>query len=338
MRSSDRRRRRDERAGQEPASTTPAPPIEAILALQRTAGNRALQRLIYNSSNYGLHVPDSYGTRNVTYNGVNKTLAAHANDQADESFSEHLAAGLHVRRVDKVTSSPDATMRQNAGTLVEADAQPETAGKLGDVAVDHNRLLDRPTGKKYRRPDELDIKWVLSDPGDFVPGANDLPGPDADLKTTKIAGGDGYYWEYACVLIALVKLDPGLAKTQALLRQRPASEDAAVQALHAYYVRRGTQYDDTSTRFALMDDWGYTPVFTGRTTWADLPLHTTLTPQNQYIFDIEGHTVKVDVNKTFTGRRLNNPASFMTPESHPANYKPGTEFAEDIKFVWMKTR
>ena len=166
---------------------------------------------------------------------------------------------------------------------------------------------------------------------------NDLPGPDANLKTTIIPGEKSSYWGYACVLIALVKLDTGLAKTTALVRQRPPSEDDAVQMLHKYYVTKGVQYDDTSTRFQIMDEWGYTPIFTGKSTWEDITLHAEFTTQGKYIFDIEGHTVKVTAGKTFpSGRKLKNPRTSFATHSHPDNYTPDAEFDKDIKYVWMK--
>jgi hypothetical protein len=342
MRSSDRLRRRDEQTGHEPQPAAPslAPDIASILALQRTAGNRALQRLMFNTTGHQLGATTDYANQQVDYNGVTRSLMAHANDQTSD-FIEHLRVGLHVDRLDGVQAFPSATFRTNAeGLAADGPKKAETAKKLGDVALDDNQMFKHAKGKKYATPAEVETSWAMSSPADFIPTGNDLPDADADLKTTPIKNRtDHMYWEYACVLIALVKHDAGLTKTTAILRSTPASEDAAVQALHSHYVKKKLYYDDTSTRFKMMDEWGYEPVFTGNVTWNDLSTQVTLTPQNKYIFDISGHTLKATVNRTTpAGKRMPKPESFITPESHPENWNDKETFGEDIrvKFVWKK--
>jgi hypothetical protein len=349
MPSPDRLRRRDERTDPEPEARLPvrAPDTAAILALQRSAGNRAVQRMIFNPTTSALFVPDSYGRQHVRWQNnqvlpnpqpTDPTLVDLATD--DAVFGDALATGMHLNSFSSVRSIPDATMGQNAATLVGAAPKPGTDAALTSVATDHHRLLERPRDKKYESTEELDedVRWVMSSPYDFAPGVNDLPGPDANLKTTIIPGEKSSYWGYACVLIALVKLDNGLAKTTSLIGQTPPSEDDAVQMLHKYYVTRGVQYDDTSTRFLIMDEWGYTPIFTGTSTWDDITLHVGFTPQGRYIFDITGHTVKVTAGKTMpAGRKLKNAKSSFATHSHPDNYTPDAEFNQDIKYVWMKT-
>ena len=128
----------------------------------------------------------------------------------------------------------------------------------------------------------------------FVPGVPDLPSAETDLFTM-LPGQkdkDKTYWTYACVLIALVKSDQ--AKAQALTRSGSTTLEELVQGLHAYYVRKGIQYDDTSTRFTVMDEWGYKPIFIGETTWLNLPTKFAF-PAGDYIFDIVEHTVAVNV-------------------------------------------
>src|SRR4051794_11632544 len=118
MRSSDRLRRRDERTGHEPqpAAPSPAPDVASILALQRSAGNRALQRLMYNETASKLIAPDAYANQAVDYQNVTRSLAAHANDPQSD-FSDHLRAGLHVDFLDGVQSYPETTLRTNVGKL-----------------------------------------------------------------------------------------------------------------------------------------------------------------------------------------------------------------------------
>ena len=338
MPSSDRVRRRDQPTGRAPEPPAPAvaPDVASLLAIQRSAGNRALQRLIFNDKNHQLGVPDTYGQRPVMYNGVQQPLVQHANDPLSD-FSQHLQTGLRVDQLSQVGSVPDVTFG-NQGAALSSEAKPgEVAAALRNVAVDVDRLLVHTPKKKYAKTNELDIKWVMSNPEDFIPGANDLPGANADLKTTRIPNEEGYYWEYACVLIALVQLDPGMTKTQLLLGQQPASQDAAVQALHTYYVNKKVYYDDTSTRVKLMGDWGYTPVFAGDCAFEDLAQHVTLTPQGKYIFDIDGHTVNMTVDRTLpTGKKMPKPSSFMTPHSHPENWDDKETFKQSVKYVWKK--
>ncbi len=76
---------------------------------------------------------------------------------------------------------------------------------MGAAMVDHNRLLKHYPQVKYDSSDQLEVSWVMSSPNDFIAGKPDLPpstsvrakDPNASLGTT--------YWEYMCVLIAIIK-------------------------------------------------------------------------------------------------------------------------------------
>src|SRR5262245_15925620 len=143
MRSSDRRRRRDERPGHEPEPAAPAlaPDIASILALQRTAGNRALARLVFNTGTRALVVPKDYAMRQVTYKDTTRSLSKHAGD-ADSDFKDHLATGLQLNYIEKVSWMEDQTLRTNVEKMAtDGPSKKDTAKQLGDVAVDPNRLL-----------------------------------------------------------------------------------------------------------------------------------------------------------------------------------------------------
>lgn len=336
MSSRDRLRRGEGEVDAEPRpqSPAPAPDVASILALQRTVGNRALARLMYNPNNERLTVPDTYGNTRVG----NETLAAKANN--DAVFRDQLRVGMHVRGLSQVTVETAANLRTHTAKLA-ADGDPAgaTAVALGDAAVDHNRLLKHSHGTTYASPDAVKTELVMAKPDDFVPGKDDLPGADVNLFT-QIKGGEPgkLYWEYACVLVALAKLDPNWAKAKALTKTNPGTIEQMVQHLHKYYKTKGVMYDDTSTRFRVMDEWGYKPIYFGKTTWKDLPKHVELKKGGKYIFDIVGHTVAVtadqDVKKD--GSQLKKPENSLTADSHPDNFKPGTEYDVDVVSIWSK--
>jgi len=112
----------------------------------------------------------------------------------------------------------------------------------------------------------------------------------------------------------------------------------SVQALHKYYVENDVRYDDTSTRLKVMDEWGYEIIFAGEVPWTDLPLHVALKRNKDYIFDIEGHTVKVSVTRDIPEppASLAKPAGYFLPESDPDNYKSGAEFTKRVRYIWAK--
>src|SRR3954447_8168466 len=109
---SNRRLRQDEArveselvAGSE--SAAPPPDVRSLLMLQRSAGNRAVARLMYNPNNTRLVVPDSYGNRPIPWEekklrkGAPTTpLGELAN--ADADFRRHLMGGMHVPALGEV--------------------------------------------------------------------------------------------------------------------------------------------------------------------------------------------------------------------------------------------
>jgi hypothetical protein len=309
MASFDRRRRREVPEGHEPTeqATAPAPDVASILALQRSAGNRALQRLLHVADTGKLMVPPAYGNQLVQWDGTrlreparadpgDKTLAALAN--SNPAFRGHLQQGMNVESLEEVVVADERAMRKatwDQAVSPEKDALAEARA----VAPDRNRLLHFRAGwDKFTTRDELDVRHVISSPSDFVPGKNDLLGAGKPLSTRVEGAKSNTGWKMACVLIALVKHEADFAaKVRTLTRKTPSSWLDAIQVLHDHYAGQGVMYDDTATRFELMNAWGYTPIFTAGCAWADVPKHVALSTAGKYIFDIEGHTVVVRPTK-----------------------------------------
>jgi hypothetical protein len=183
---------------------------------------------------------------------------------------------------------------------------------------------------------------VMSAPDDFVLSENDLIDADKPLSTWTGEGPKtNTGWKMACVLIALVKHEGTgfAAKVHEITNETPTSDKDAVQKLHTFYAGRGNvQYDDTATRFELMNRWGYDPIFTAGCAWADLPKHVALLKNKKYIFDIQGHTVVVRPNKDIPmdGSTIKDPSKVLDPDSLAENYTRGDEFKVPIKFIWQK--
>lgn len=221
--------------------------------------------------------------------------------------------------------------------MAERKAEQGTATELGKAAVDHRRLLNHYQLDRYDRAEDAEITWVVSTPGDFIPSAPDLPGARESVRS-KIPGkklGETY-WEYMCVLIALVKSD-GYGTVQRLTGQQVGTLQPAIQALHDHYIDLGVQYDDSAARTHVMNDWGYKAIFSGQSTWADLPKHVELKRGGKYIFDIPGHTVQVDVLRDVPkdGKPLANPKQFLSPQSEKDNFDKD-ETLVAVNYIWSK--
>ena len=163
------------------------------------------------------------------------------------------------------------------------------------------------------------------------------------LRETKVPKmGKLTYYHYTCALIALVKND-GMAKAKELAKTIGTPESSlvdtpsAVYALHDYYMTNNVQYDDSSTRFQVMAQWGYDMVFSGESNWLTLGKEIELAAGG-YVFDIPGHTLKVTVKKKVD---KNMPAKatfneYFKPESDPENYGLGDEHAKAVRYIWKK--
>ncbi len=320
----------------------------SVLALQRAAGNRAVvQRLLYSTKNQNLVVPKSYGDQQLPWDGENyleeravrqsdPTLAALATK--DLAVKKHLMNGLDIKNyegLDKITPVADSSLAANGAKLAANDAEPALAAQLRSVVVDPHQLIRHSPGTKYQNIDEPAISLVML-PKDFIPSPPDLGGEGVSvrLKIPKDPLG-ATYWEYMCVIIALVKAD-GYGTVKRLTGKQPNALQPAVQALNDYYLAKAVQFDDSSTRRQVMKEWGYNLIFSGNSEWQDLPAHVALKKAN-YIFDIPGHTVLVEVKQDMprSATSLTKPSDYFVPKSEKDNYDKD-EFASPVMYIWAK--
>ena len=158
------RRRREEDEGVESELQRPADPAAGILALQSTAGNRAvIQRLMYSQQNSRLTVPASFAAQTAKWNEE----AGHVDDTSEpKSLFElwpsykvkaalQLSLGVDYLKnlrpvVDKdlaeeakslaqLTEVPEGETAEQAKTRTENDNKLVKA--ISDSAVSHTRLI-----------------------------------------------------------------------------------------------------------------------------------------------------------------------------------------------------
>jgi hypothetical protein len=85
-----------------------------------------------------------------------------------------------------------------------------------------------------------------------------------------------------------------------------------------------------------MGEWDYDLIFSGPPSgWMELADHLSLAA-GQYIFDLKGHTVIVNVKKPITkGTKLKGAVGdIFAPNSEAKNFNRGKEFALPINYIW----
>ena len=351
MPSHDRLRRRGAREGSEPVAEPPTrqPAAAEILALQQSAGNQAvIQRLMHNQADNKLSVPPAYADQRIGWDEKAKHVVRSTATPTDPKLVELVKSSPTVKghAVDGVglafgEMTRDANIKATAATLAADWAEPGTADALGEIAEDTYQVLRGFKGEKYGSAEEAKVAWAQS-PTDYLPGKPDLPAAGKSVKAAIPKHPESKtYWQYMCVLIALVKAE-GLASVLTITKTKgaaPATLEAAIQTLHDYYMRKQQpiQYDDSSARATVMKEWGYTRIYSGLTAWEDLPKKTSL-KAGTYIFDITGHTVLVKVKEDFerSADALADPTTVFEPDSDPGNYKPGTEFKKPVTGIYKK--
>ena len=345
-----RRRRVDDDEEQTAAAT---PPEHALLALQRSAGNQAVARLVHDKASKAVKVPKSYGDLKIPFDDKTKFALTRAPEDGDPTLSElvvkhkrdildQMQTGLGVDRVSDMQVLEDAEMLELANGLV-GEGESNTAELRRLVRVNarmHARLLSVGTKQQFWDPGEA-AGDVVQLPGDYIAQEPDLPAKGTKLKDKDIVRSPvkgAKYWQYACVLIALVKQE-GLEAVRRLLELKTAPKDltAAVYALHDHYKEEGVEYDDGSSRRRVMGDFGYSMAFAGKSTWADLPTWMAFDTGKKYVFDITGHTVKVTPKHSIAlGTRLTGTMKdHFTPESDIDNYTQD-ETTKTVEYVWIK--
>jgi hypothetical protein len=347
------RRRRDanELVEPEPQRTAPpAPSAASILALQATAGNRAVQRLMYSQSNSRLTMPATFASQKARWNDalgyVDETSEEKSlfDLRANFKVKEALQTSLGVDYLQELRSVADATLAEEAKGLA-ADANDEKLVKaLSESAVNHTRLIfedDQPFDQKSL------LKAFTFIPAfkDLLPEKPDLPAAGQSLRegipgTEDREGNLTQYWTLVCVLIALCKNETDTAKATKIMGRAPAADGlgAVVQALHNHYVGKPepVQYDDTSSRMTLMKDWGYRLIFSGDVPWSVIHRHVKLLKNKKYIVDTEDHAVKVTVENDLPASKepLTAVGDYLMCHSERDNYS-FDEAGKNVRYVWL---
>ena len=372
-----------------------APHVSTALALQRSAGNRALQRLLHNRDAGVITAPSELGDKEFPWNSETKTWdkpeaeptptkktgrggpkggtatkpaktttakpEAEAKAEAtadkkpeppkrtyaylinsDDTFREHIRKGMALDALNGMASVSTADLQAAVDRdVVAGDAEKGTSVEAMKVAQHQRQLLHFDPAKKFTKKEQVKPAWVVTDPHALTPGVPDLGLATDDLLTTDVPTAKGTkQWTYACVLIALAKLDTGFTKVKSLTYVKATSLESAVQAVHKYYVENEVQYDDSSTRFELMKDWGYTPIWVGKakfhdfTKAADFP---GLSKGQTYIFDITGHTCHITPKKDIKANMtITSPKEFFDTWSDPRNYAAEMTFGKEVLNIWKK--
>jgi hypothetical protein len=330
---------------------------ESILALQRSAGNRAVvQRLTWNAKTGNLGVPNEYASQRIPWDG--SYTAERAPTGTDKTFFElakqgttfhaQVQEGLGLEWLDTVKPFPKDDAEKGSAPFVsnamKGSQVPGDNAVYGKMVVDvaagavsQDQLITLTPGAPFADLGAVKAaRRFVPRPSAFLPEAPDLPEMGVDLFSAVPNGNGKKYWEYACVLIALYKAE-GITRVKELVkRDVPDAVVPAVHALHDYYISHEVQYDDGSARNRVMSDWGYSRVFAGFAHWDELPGRVEL-PSGTYIFDIEGHTVKVKILKDIsTETKIDRRTDYFAPESDPKNYNPGKEFSKQITAIWKK--
>jgi hypothetical protein len=341
-----------------PAAPLRTPDVSALLQLQRSAGNRAVvQRLLYDDKTHDVTVPKTYADKRLHWNGSEQDPKAPEKTVLEiitgGGGREHFQTGLGVGALGSVSALPDAQLGNDAAAMADPTAQAGTDAALRAAATDQYKLLHFWPQTLFYAPDEIAADLVLG-PDDYLPEPSDLPKQGVSVTSpqpgqavtqpkrrakNEEAHAPKTYWEFMCVLIALLSADGNFAQVTQLTRLTPTSMIGAVQALHDYYMGQKVplQYDDTSTRRKVMTEWGYALKFAGRAAWTDLPQHVALSAGGKYIFDIKDHTVHVEVLQNIDAQtQIQDPKLFFKCNSDKKNYNRD-EFAQPVQYIWTRS-
>lgn len=265
-----------------------------------------MQRLIYTEADQRLHAYKSYGAQKILWNETTGYSAAKPSKDTKqvslsklykshtEAFNEYLKEAIGEDVSVLVIHKADT-----ANTLVDKlSAKKRAKAPVADALRAEDRFWHVYPGTKHWVSDPVPTEWALL-PTDYIPQAPDLPSAETSVRSAVPGATMGEtYWEYVCVLIAIVKQEGYDAVAEKTGTEEDVGDlDTAVQALHKYYVSKGIQYDDSSTRRTVMNEWGYSLVLTGPVAWTELHKKLTLKQDETYIVDISDHTVKIRIRQ-----------------------------------------
>src|SRR4051794_32572958 len=143
----DRRRIRRERDGREP----PPLPEHALLALQRSAGNQAVARLIYTGTTGTVTGPASYASQRLPWDNAAKRRRKGADGAVKPSdptlFDLAKDAGVRVLmqnglNVPLVNDLKIATPQQLTQMGSNNTAEDEIRDRVGEMAAAENAIVD----------------------------------------------------------------------------------------------------------------------------------------------------------------------------------------------------
>ncbi len=331
------RRERDGRDASQAASE------HGLLSLQRAAGNRAVQRLVYNSQTGNVTAPFEYANQKLPWDRTaDNTWDGPKDDVAERTLADlsrysfkarqSMQTALDVVWVNRIDPMAAAEIRKKFENVEDK----EIAARLADAAASHDRLVKLGPGSLTAANFDQRVPRVLM-PQDFFPEASDLPAAEEDLAD-EAGTKDPVHWPSACALIAIYQ-DLGIEAVRTVTEQ-PGTADsltAAVNAMHRYFKGQDIDWDDTSTRFSVMNPFKYRLVHSGRVSWFDLGQKVEMKQDERYIVDIDGHTVMITLRQDL-GKASPRPTALrdvFTLHSDPDNWSPaGSEFDEEILYVW----
>lgn len=319
------------------------------------SGKPTAQRLAFSASDNDLMVPNTYYNKVIpkitkqhplvaqlpTNNQDNITVKKlYEATQTKSDFLNLAKAGLMLSE-DIHTITPEANVDQ-LNSSANGSSDDETKIALEGALLSYRKVLDVSNGPFYGADHVQSSQSFGLLPSDYIPEADDLTGSVGKTLLVHKDSQQNLWWKYACRLIALVKLDSNYTKTKSVTNnQNINSLDGAVQALHEHYYNTSTKvmYDDTSVSTNIYPAWGYQLKFVGPASLGKLPNQTDLDSGN-YIFDIDGHSVKVTVNQDI---KKGDPEiqddeldTYFTFDSDSRNYNRGTEKTKKVEYIWKK--
>jgi hypothetical protein len=347
MRPARGRRLPDEPAARDAERASPSRPPEAalgILALQRSAGNRAVARLLEREQT--LHAPASW-LDNETASGADRATLRHLYTTRPADLTGGLAASLPLPGLGAIMETEPGDVRNQLLFDMkkpvgkgEGRVEQQFVAHAKRVLASHTDLMSLGPGIDPNAPPQA---RKIMRPLDLMPGENDLEGiSDQELKVK---------W---CALIALFKSE-GKEAIRAFLKDKvdkegwkpgrlPGAADPDIdywRAMHAYfYTFKRVEYDDTSSKMTIMRPFGYRLKFVGPTSFDQL--WRAQLQAGRYIVDIArpGHTMMTRVQDDFTAplpanKQLSDVFEFFNEGSnysHPIH----VTLAAQVINIWEK--
>ena len=194
-----------------------------------------------------LTLPETYANQRLALNSDTGYLDKRQTRTSDKTLiqllntkpklKEHLQDGLDLDQIAMVQSVKDEELKGRARKLANNRNNQSLINEMGGGHGRPQPPLEALSPGQVRqfRPARGQLGDVLAQrfysrqarPPTFRHGAYERKIPNASLGTT--------YWEYMCVLIAIIKSE-GYGAVNTKTGQRVSDLDQAVQALHNHYI------------------------------------------------------------------------------------------------------